>query len=255
MLQLRKRIDQIRTVGVFGGNFHTHNALPLPPGLDVVCFSNGEDYVRGMRFAFRQARAGRVVMFVDSTDLLNKRHLVDKERDDLWLTRYPNRHEEEGGELSFDSIIVYHPLPLESHPAAKGFNVAIVSYGNGVPTSLGARVQYMRKIASLTPGSTVNISVLDMPCISRVPNKLREYLVAQDYHAVIFADVCKYGAGMPLGGVAVDLQNSGVLKSKQWKIIGAAPTYNPLGTTLTFLNTNDVLSVIDELVDLHCKGN
>jgi|TARA_B110000208_G_scaffold50788_1_gene66829 hypothetical protein len=25
--------------GVFGGNFHTHNMLACPPGLDVVCFS------------------------------------------------------------------------------------------------------------------------------------------------------------------------------------------------------------------------
>ena len=200
-------------------------------------------------------------MFVDSTDLLNKRHLVDKERDELWLTTYPNRHDDsdeqqQGGELSFDSIVVYHPLPVESllPTKAKGFNIAIVSYGNGVPTSLGARAQYMRDNAFSTSGPAVNISILDMPCISRVPSKLREYLVAQDYHAVIFADVCKYGAGMPLGGVAVDLQNGGVLKSKQWKIIGAVPTYNPLGTTLTFLNTTDVLSVIDELVDLHYKS-
>jgi 2-oxoisovalerate dehydrogenase E1 component len=27
--------------GVFGGNFHTHNSLHIPPGLDVVCYSNG----------------------------------------------------------------------------------------------------------------------------------------------------------------------------------------------------------------------
>ena len=242
----------MHAIGVFGGNFHTHNTLPLPPGLDVVCFSNGEDYVKGMRFAFRQARAGRVIMSVDSTDLLNKRHLVDMERDDLWLSSYPSRDEEEGVELSFDSIVVYHPLPLQPQPV-KGFNIAIVSYGNGVPTSLGARVQYMKNnIAASSPA--VNISILDMPCISRVPSKLREYLMAHDYHAVIFADVCKYGAGMPLGGVAVDLQNDGILKSKQWKIIGATPTYNPLGTTLTFLNTGDVLSVILDLVDLHYKN-
>ena len=32
--------------GKFGGNYHTHNSLSLPPGLDVVCFSNGHDWVR-----------------------------------------------------------------------------------------------------------------------------------------------------------------------------------------------------------------
>lgn len=36
--------------GIFGGNFHTHNMINIPPGLDVVCYSNGRDYVRGMRF-------------------------------------------------------------------------------------------------------------------------------------------------------------------------------------------------------------
>ncbi len=72
--------------GVFGGNYHTHNMIATPPGLDIVCFSNGWDWVtpaivlfsafyeflclkpnaellcfqvRGMRHAVRQARAGR----------------------------------------------------------------------------------------------------------------------------------------------------------------------------------------------------
>ena len=32
--------------GVFGGNFHTHNTLHMPPGLDVVACSNGPQYAR-----------------------------------------------------------------------------------------------------------------------------------------------------------------------------------------------------------------
>ena len=27
--------------GVFGGNFHTHNMLHIPPGVDALCYSNG----------------------------------------------------------------------------------------------------------------------------------------------------------------------------------------------------------------------
>lgn len=42
--------------GVFGGNYHTHNTLHLPPGLDVVCYSNGPDYARGFRYAVQQAQ-------------------------------------------------------------------------------------------------------------------------------------------------------------------------------------------------------
>jgi hypothetical protein len=42
--------------GIFGGNFHTLKYLFLPPVLDVVCFSNGEDYARGMLYAIMQVR-------------------------------------------------------------------------------------------------------------------------------------------------------------------------------------------------------
>jgi hypothetical protein len=40
--------------GIFGGNFHTHNTLHIPPGVDAVCYSNGYDYVRGIRNAIKQ---------------------------------------------------------------------------------------------------------------------------------------------------------------------------------------------------------
>jgi hypothetical protein len=55
--------------GIFGGNFHTHNSLShIPPGVDVVCYSNGSDYVRGMRYAHYQAKySGRIIVFVDCT--------------------------------------------------------------------------------------------------------------------------------------------------------------------------------------------
>ena len=36
--------------GIFGGNYHTHNSVSIPPGIDVVCYSNGADYVQGLRW-------------------------------------------------------------------------------------------------------------------------------------------------------------------------------------------------------------
>jgi len=42
--------------GVFGGNFHTHNTLHMPPGLDVVCFSNGHDYAKGFNHGIEKVR-------------------------------------------------------------------------------------------------------------------------------------------------------------------------------------------------------
>ena len=66
--------------GTFGGNFHTHNQLHMPPGITTVCYSNGEDYARGYRNAIRQAEGGRITMLVDCTALLNLRHLTGKDR-------------------------------------------------------------------------------------------------------------------------------------------------------------------------------
>merc|ERR1740139_1642197 len=110
--------------GIFGGNFHTHNSLHLPPGLDVVAYSNGADYARGMRNAVAQAAAGRVVMLVDSTDLLNRRHLFDK--DNQCMTPFPSDPQDV---MSFDDVQLH----------GEGTRLAIVSYGNGVPTALRAR--------------------------------------------------------------------------------------------------------------------
>lgn len=116
--------------GVFGGNFHTHNSLHIPPGLDVVCYSNGRDYARGFRYAMRQAAAGRVVMSVDSTNLLYMRHLHGS--DEARMQQLSGADEE----LDWDTVRVHGEVKT-----GRGANrVAIVTYGNGVVTSLQVRV-------------------------------------------------------------------------------------------------------------------
>ena len=129
--------------GVFGGNFHTHNALHLPPGLDVVAYSNGADYVKGLRYAIAQARAGRIVMTVDSTDILNRRHLIEK--DNAYLTKYPVDTSET---LDWDTVISY----------GEGTDVAIVTYGNGVATAKIAQTKL-----------DIETTVIDSPYLSAVP--------------------------------------------------------------------------------------
>lgn len=243
---LSPALTSFHGTGIFGGNYHTHNCLPLPPGLDVVCYSNGADYVRGMRFAFRQAAAGRVVMSVDSTDLLNRRHLQESSRDDLWMSAYPLPEDE----LTFDSIIAYHSVLRsdsnfalnEEELTENTCNIVICTYGNGVPVALNAR----SRLLSPSPVA-VAVAVLDVPCLSRVPAKLREYLSSERVHGVVFADVCKSGAGMPLGGMALQLHSEGILATKKWVVVGAAPTYNPLGSSISFLNDHDVLNSLESL--------
>lgn len=101
---------------VFGGNFHTHNMIShIPPGVDVVCYSNGEDYVRGFRNAIVQARHGRVVVFIDSTNLLNLRHLHEKDRG--WETAYPPANE----------LMSFHDVRRFGDSG----KALVVTYGNG----------------------------------------------------------------------------------------------------------------------------
>ena len=213
--------------GTFGGNFHTHNQLHMPPGVDVVCFSNGEDYARGFRNAVRQAEAGRVTMLVDCTALLNRRHLIGKDRG--WERAFPP----EGEVLSFHDVRRY------GSEEGRG-KVAVVTYGNGVVTSLQAREKCP------TPN---NIDVLDCMLLSECPDGLVEEL--RGYERVVFADICKEGQN-PLSGMLGKLneteERGGVdLGKKTWCLRTAQRTYNPLGTTLTFLNVEDVMSGIEEV--------
>jgi 2-oxoisovalerate dehydrogenase E1 component len=187
--------------GVFGGNYHTHNMLNvLYPGLDVVCYSNGYDYVRGIRYAMKQVRAGRVVMSVDSTDLLNKRHLRESDGDAHYLSIYPESAEEE---LSFDTVMVYE----HDGAPASAKHVLLVSYGNGVGAAKLAR-------AALTDASgqdQVKVTIIDCPYLSAPPGGLVKYLEeTKGVDAVVFADVCKEASSMPLLGIANDLNNRGL---------------------------------------------
>jgi 2-oxoisovalerate dehydrogenase E1 component len=205
--------------GVFGGNFHTHNSLYLPPGLDVVAFSNGRDYAMGMRYAIAQARAGRVVMSVDSTDILNRRHLDQSQTDGGWMTRYPSNVDEI---LDFETVRVH----------GDDRDLAIVTYGNGVPTALLAREHLS------------GAAVIDAPLLSQAPEMLKTLL--PEFGAVVFADVCKLGQH-PHAGIITSLQQEGLLPQR-WQSVAAAATYNPLGNLTTFLNVDDIVAAAKKLM-------
>jgi len=108
----------------------------------------------------------------------------------------------------------------------------IVSYGNGVPTSLCAKKRLEQE------HGLAGIVVCDAPYLSTVPQGLAD--IVPKFKAVVFADVCKAGAN-PHSGFVVDLQNRGLLPAR-WRSVAACPTYNPLGSTVTFLNEDDIIS-------------
>lgn len=204
--------------GVFGGNFHTHNTLHIPPGIDVVCYSNGPDYARGWRYAVQQALAGRVVMSVDSTNLLNLRHVTG--RDNAW--QFPLTGD--GEVMSWDEVRTY----------GTGRRVGIVTYGNGVVTALQAKEVLEGEL------NVRDVTVVDSPYLSDVPGGLRS--IVSEFDTVVFADVCKQGQ-QPLASHITQLQSEGLLPTR-WRCVAAARTYNPLGTTLTFTSRDDIIGAV-----------
>lgn len=238
--------------GVFGGNFHTHNSLHLPPGVDVVCYSNGRDYVRGLRYCLKQAAGGRMVMSVDSTNLLNLRHLHESERDGAWLTRYPEHVEDV---LSFDTVICREFVHADGEQQRRcievsddasardhgGVDVAIVTYGNGVHAAELAQRELTADGAA-TKG--LRVVVVDCPLLSELPSGL--VALAQHCQHVVFVDVCKAATG-PLDTFVAQLQSQGRLPAR-WRSISAPRTYNPLGNTVTFINKEDVLKACNDVM-------
>jgi len=218
--------------GLFGGNFHTSNVLSIPPGVDVCCYSNGEDYVRGFRNAICQAKAGRVVMSVDCTNLLNLRHLHNKDRG--WERSYPAKNNKTDL-VSFDFVRRY---------GTQGSN-AIIAYGNGVVAALQARQQLVA-MGALT--SVDDLDVIDCPYLSSTPQGLKDTISQYRDGKILFADICKEGpSGCVLSNMVCSLRSEGILPH-HWELVSAPRTYNPLGNMSTFLNEDDIVSAFKTLL-------
>ena len=68
--------------------------------------------------------------------------------------------------------------------------------------------------------------------------------------SVRYADgVCKQGQH-PFGGMITDLQSEGRLPAS-WQCVAALPTYNPLGSTATFLNAPDIVEACNKCFSSH----
>lgn len=73
--------------------------------------------------AIWQVKAGHVVMSVDCTNILNLRHI--NEKDNAWLTEYPTLDPN----FSYDQVTIYGDKE-------KDCDVAIITYGNGMIPAL-----------------------------------------------------------------------------------------------------------------------
>jgi len=188
----------------------------------IFIFRTGSDYARGWRYAMEQVKAGRVVMSVDCTDLLNRRHIDLEKKDNGLICHYP-----EDDWLPFSSVIVRDPSGkrIASSDVPPG-SLAVVTYGTGV-------------VEALQLGGDVDgepFYVVETPLLSDVPQELE--MLMPNLKAVLFADICKDG-GHPYATTVTRLKAKKLLPDR-WECVAATPTYNPLGTTLTFTEASDI---------------
>ena len=162
-------------------------------------------------------------MLLDSTALLNRRHVDTARRDDQWKFRYPHPEPGGGAGEAADACgdAVYHPddvmLYLHGAPPAEArtittvdaagsgtpsARVAVATYGNGVPKALEA-------VAT----SGVACDVIDCPLLSRCPEALPPLLRSSGYQALLLVDPCREGAG-PLPNIAAQLQAAEALPAR-----------------------------------------
>jgi len=186
-----------------------------------------------LQWYIQYAKKGGIVMVVDCTELLNERHLYEK-GDRLWEMPFESENDSNG--MGFDDVVVYK----NENADGRKKKVAIVSYGNGVLTSLRARNTLMNVNKVDISVDPSNIDVIDVPLISRVSQGLANTL--PQYDSVVFADICKGGGGGggPLSGIIRELGKLDKFPAN-WDICDASGTYNPLGDLSTFLNERDII--------------
>ena len=182
-------------------------------------------------------------MVVDSTDLLNRRHLDNDMKDSRMLLPYPALPEDEAdglsSQLGFDAVLRHGHSELspgddaEEEEDEDKDEVTIVTYGNGVVAAVEAQ-----RILAKDHGIT-RVGILEVPCISAMPPALGHGLTKHAHGGVVFADICK-APQAPLNAFVVQLQDQGLL-AHRWRCVAAPQTYNPLASTITFLSSQDIV--------------
>jgi len=145
--------------------------------------------------------------------------------------------------VDFDQVRVYAPAGTAPAGASKARRIALITYGEGVVTSLQTRKKLHEH--GILADAACELTIIDCPLLSRVPQGLRDTLTASQFDGVVFADPCKEGQN-PLAGHIAKLHQEGLLPA-QWQSVGAQVTYNPLGSTLTFLSPEDITATIAKL--------
>ncbi|HET8941141.1 MAG TPA: thiamine pyrophosphate-dependent enzyme [Rudaea sp.] len=203
----------------FGGHFHNDNsitALRDIPGLVVGCPSRGDDAAMMLRTLMALAKVdGRVCAFLEPIALYMTKDLYEA-ADGQWQFAYPPPDQA----LTLGEERVYAPLAQD---------LAILTYGNGVPMSLRAA----RKIEAELGWKT---RVIDL----RWLQPLNEAAIARHAGAcarILVVDEGRRSAGVGEGIITAIVEAG--LASKPLKRVVGVDTYTPLAGAATLVLPSD----------------
>lgn len=203
----------------FGGHFHNDNsitALRDIPGLVVGCPSRGDDAAMMLRTLMALAKVdGRVCAFLEPIALYMTKDLYEA-ADGQWQFAYPPPDQA----LTLGEERVYAPLAQD---------LAILTYGNGVPMSLRAA----RKIEAELGWKT---RVIDL----RWLQPLNEAAIARHVGAcarILVVDEGRRSAGVGEGIITAIVEAG--LASKPLKRVVGVDTYTPLAGAATLVLPSD----------------
>jgi 2-oxoisovalerate dehydrogenase E1 component len=218
----------------FGGHFHNDNSLGALleiPGIVLAVPSRADDAVTMLRTcAAAAAQHGTVCVFLEPIALYMAKDLHER-NDGLWQFPYPPP-----AELA--------PLgAARAYGAGPADELAIVTFGNGVPMSLQAQ----RTLAA----QGIACRVLDLRWLAPLPaGEVREHALATG--RVLVVDECRRTGGGPSALLLADLAEDQALDGVRLRRIAGEDTYVPLGPAANhvLVQTADVVRAAHELCAL-----
>jgi 2-oxoisovalerate dehydrogenase E1 component len=217
----------------FGGHFHNDNsitALRDIPGLVVGCPSRGDDAATMLRTLMALAKVdGRVCAFLEPIALYMTKDLYEA-GDGLWQTEYPSPEQA----MPLGEGRVYLP-----ESGGEGDDLAIFTFGNGVPMSLRAARAIEKKHGW-------KVRVVDLRWL--VP--LNEaYIREQATNAkrILIVDEGRRSAGVGEGIITAIVE--GGFGARPFQRVVGADTFTPLAGAafLVIPSEEDIVAAADRL--------
>jgi 2-oxoisovalerate dehydrogenase E1 component len=212
----------------FGGHFHNDDSLAVLrdlPGVIVAVPSRGDDAVKMLRTLLAAAKIdGRVSAFVEPIALYHTRDL--EPGDNAWSFALPPQ----GEAIDIGEVGVY----------GDGVDLAIFTYGNGVPMSL--RVQ--RRLAA----EGVRARVVDLRWIAPLPEAaIREHALACG--AALAVDECRR-SGNVSEAIAACLLEDAEAQMVPFARATSADSFVPLGdaANLVLVQEDEIAAAARRLV-------